>query len=364
MPALIEPCLATLVDAAPSGTRWLHEIKWDGYRLMAYLDRGVVVLRTRRGHDRTARFPTIAKAVARLPVTSAILDGEAVVDDEQGRPSFSALQVALGVREPRSHPGHKAAHEAVYYAFDLLWLDGEDLRGRALEERRSALEEILVDLEPGARLRLSEEVAGDGPTVLRHACAMGLEGIISKRRDCPYRSGRGRDWRKAKCTHRQELVIAGYLPRSDNARAVGAFVLGYYEAGALTYAGRVGTCFSATLAQTLWKAMQPLRGKAPELARKLPAAERKDVVWVRPELVAEVEFRGWTSPQSGNSTQVRESRGEPSTAAWASEIARSAAAAGPARAMRPWRNYSRWPGLRLRFVGCIASGRLSSSLMA
>jgi bifunctional non-homologous end joining protein LigD len=140
MPTLVEPCLATLVDAAPSGARWLHEIKWDGYRVIAHLARGEVVLRTRRGHDWTARFPTIAEAIGRLQVTSAILDGEAVVEDERGIPSFSALQAALGVREARSHPGHKAAHEAVYYAFDLLWLDGEDLRARPLEERRSALE--------------------------------------------------------------------------------------------------------------------------------------------------------------------------------------------------------------------------------
>jgi bifunctional non-homologous end joining protein LigD len=162
MPTLVEPCLATLVDAAPSGARWLHEIKWDGYRVMAHLARGKVMLRTRRGHDWTARFPTIAKAIARLPVTSAILDGEAVVEDERGIPSFSALQAALGVREARSHPGHKAAHEAVYYAFDLLWLDGEDLRARPLEERRSGLEGILVNVHTGAHLRLSEEVAGDG----------------------------------------------------------------------------------------------------------------------------------------------------------------------------------------------------------
>jgi bifunctional non-homologous end joining protein LigD len=128
--------------------------------------------------------------------------------------------------------------------------------------------------------------------VLRHACAMGLEGIISKRRDCPYRSGRGRDWRKAKCTHRQELVIAGYLPRSDNARAVGALVLGYYDAGTLTYAGRVGTGFTAAVAQALWRTLQPLRSKAPEFAKKLATVDRKDVVWVRPELVSEVEFRG------------------------------------------------------------------------
>ena len=137
---LIAPSLATLVDQPPSGVRWLHEIKWDGYRLIACVAQGEVVLRTRRGLDWTARFPTIAAAIARLPIAAAVLDGEAVVENERGLPDFSALQAALGVRNARGHPGYKTAPEAVYYAFDLLWLDGEDLRERALEERRSALE--------------------------------------------------------------------------------------------------------------------------------------------------------------------------------------------------------------------------------
>jgi bifunctional non-homologous end joining protein LigD len=293
-PKLIAPCLATLVNKPPSGTGWLHEIKWDGYRLIACVARGKVVLRTRRGLDWTPRFPTIASAIASLPMASAVLDGEAVVENEQGLPDFSALQAALGVRSAHGHRGYKAAPEAVYYAFDLLWLKGEDLRERTLEERRSALEALLIEVDRSAHLRLSEEVTGDGPTVLRHACAMGLEGIISKRRDWPYRSGRVKDWLKSKCTSRQEFVITGYLLRGDNARAVGALVAGYFD-GRLTYAGRVGTGFTADVAQTLFRTLQPLRSTAPGFAKKLSAADRKGVVWVRPELVAEVEFRGWTS---------------------------------------------------------------------
>jgi bifunctional non-homologous end joining protein LigD len=294
-PKLIAPSLATLVDQPPSGTRWLHEIKWDGYRLIACVAHGKVVLRTRRGLDWTARFPTIAAAIVRLPIAAAVLDGEAVVENERGLPDFSALQAALGVRNARGHPGYTTAPEAVYYAFDLLWLDGEDLRERALEERRSALEALLTQVRAGGHLRISEEVPGDGRTVLRHACAMGLEGIISKRRDCPYRSGRVKDWLKAKCTNRQEFVIAGYLPRSDNPRAVGALVVGYFEDGKLTYAGRVGTGFTADVGQALCENLQRRRSTAPEFAKKFSPADRKGIVWARPELVAEVEFRGWTS---------------------------------------------------------------------
>jgi bifunctional non-homologous end joining protein LigD len=131
--------------------------------------------------------------------------------------------------------------------------------------------------------------------VLRNACQHGLEGIISKRRDCPYRSGRGRDWLKTKCTNRQEFVVAGYVPRSDNPRAVGALVLAYYDGGRLTYAGRVGTGFTAETARALRKTLQPLSSDSPAFASKLPIADCKSVTWVRPELVAEVELRGWTS---------------------------------------------------------------------
>jgi bifunctional non-homologous end joining protein LigD len=180
LPSVIEPCLATLVDEAPSGVRWLHEVKWDGYRLLAHGADRKVVLRTRRGLDWTARFPSIAEAIARLPVASVVLDGEAIVENEQGMPDFSALQAALGVRNAHGHAGYKAAPEAIYYAFDLLWLDGEDLRPRPLEERRSALEALLIGIERSGHLRLSEGVPGEGPTVLRHACGMGLEGTLAR----------------------------------------------------------------------------------------------------------------------------------------------------------------------------------------
>jgi bifunctional non-homologous end joining protein LigD len=293
MPGWIEPCLAALVDKAPVGPRWLHEIKWDGYRLQPHVQNGSANLYTRGGHDWTERFPNIAEAVAALPVTSAILDGEAVVEGENGIPSFSALQAALGARDG---PGHKAAHEAVLYAFDLLYLNGRDYREQPLDIRRAALASLLSVSPAGGALRLSDHFEGDGDAFWRHACGMGLEGIISKRRDRPYRSGRGEDWLKIKCAHGEKFVIAGYLPLLGRKRAVGALVLGYYdEHGKLIYAGRTGTGFTAESAASLWAKLQPLRRADAPFPAGQPPGRSAGAVWVKPKLVAEIEFRGWTS---------------------------------------------------------------------
>jgi bifunctional non-homologous end joining protein LigD len=219
LPSFVEPCLATLRADVPAGERWVHEIKWDGYRLQIRVGAGEVTILTRRGHDWTDRFPAIRDAAKKLPVRAALIDGEAVVEVD-GIPSFSALQAALGAREG---PGHKAAHEAVFYAVDLLHLDGRDLQSEPLLKRKAALAEIV---SPGA-IRYSEHFDGEeGEALFRQLCLMGLEGVISKRRDCPYRSGRREDWLKIKCILAHEFVVIGYLSRSDSPKAVGALVLG------------------------------------------------------------------------------------------------------------------------------------------
>jgi bifunctional non-homologous end joining protein LigD len=292
MPGWVEPCLAKLVDKVPAGERWVHEIKWDGYRLQAHVKAGSVTLYTRRGHDWTERFPTVAEALRSLPVTTAILDGEAVVEAENGLASFSALQAALGAREG---PGHKAAHEAVLYAFDLLYLNGRDYRHESLEVRKAALASLLSILPVHNALRFSEHVDEDGDLVWRHACEMGLEGIIAKRRDRPYRSGRGEDWLKVKCVKRQEFVVGGYILLANRRRAVGALVLGYYEGDKLVYAGRVGTGFTGETAREIWAKLQPLRSETTRFAENLSVLDRRGALWVEPALVAEVEYRGWTS---------------------------------------------------------------------
>jgi bifunctional non-homologous end joining protein LigD len=275
----------------PAGDKWLHEIKWDGYRLLLRIEGRKVAILTRGGHDWTNRFPAIRDAALQLPVRAALLDGEAVVE-VNGVSDFSALQAALGARDG---PGHKAAIEAVFYAFDLLHLNGVDLQPAPLLKRKDALSELVAGLS-GA-IRHSEHLTEDGEALFRQASIMGLEGIISKRCDRPYRSGRGEDWLKIKCTQRQEFVIAGYLPRSDSTRSVGALVLGFYDGDKLTYAGRVGTGFTADRARSLWKQLQPLRTPESGFADRLPSLARKGVVWVRPELVAEVVYRGRTSDE-------------------------------------------------------------------
>ena len=258
MPDAIAPCLATLVDAVPRGEQWLHEIKWDGYRLIAFVRRGKARLTTRNGHDWTHRFPGIAKALGSLPVETAVVDGEAVIEDDKGLSSFSALQEALS--------DGRAADKAIFHAFDLLYRDGVDLRGLPLAARKDQLSELVPAGGEGA-LRFSEHIVADGEAMMRSACQLGLEGVISKARERPYRSGRNGDWVKIKCTARQEFVVCGYTPSSALSRAVGSLVLGYHENGRLTHAGRTGTGFTATTARDVFKRLQPLRIAKPRLRR-------------------------------------------------------------------------------------------------
>ncbi len=286
LPAFVAPCLATPADKAPQSDNWIHEIKFDGYRLQARLDNGKVKLLTRRGLDWTAKFPAIAEAVATLPATAALLDGELVVEGDDGVSSFSLLQQDL----------KDGRHDRmVLYAFDLLHLDGNDLKPQPLHARKQALARLLSKARKHGPLRLSESLTEPGPTLLKHACRMGLEGIVSKLADAAYHSGRGRDWIKTKCSDRQELVVAGFAPSSADAHAVGALVLGYYESGKLRYAGRTGTGFRHASARELYRKLKALKRDTSAL-QPVPKEERgvRAPIWVSPELVAEVDFHGWT----------------------------------------------------------------------
>ena len=245
--------MPTLVEKAPRGPEWLHEIKWDGYRLSAYLDHGAVMIRTRNGHDWTARFPTIATQLASLPIHSAVIDGEAVVLDDEGRSDFGALQAALG----KMGTGKAPADRAVFYAFDLLFLDGHDLRPWSLGGRRGAVESIL---DPTSRvLMLSEEIEGDGPTIFTHVCQHGLEGIVSKRRDAPHRSGRRNEWRKTKCVMSDTFFVVGY---EMTAGALASIRLAYYESGTLKAAGSVGSGLTRASAADLERRLKKCLGQA------------------------------------------------------------------------------------------------------
>ena len=286
LPAFVPPALATLSDKAPETANWLHEIKFDGYRLEARLDRGKVKLLTRRGLDWTRKFPAVAAAVAELPADKALIDGEVVVEGDDGVSSFSLLQQALSEGDDK---------RMTFFAFDLLHLDGHDLTPLPLTARKEALDELLGRTTKTSPLRFSASIDQDGPALLAQACKMGLEGIISKVADAPYRSGRGHDWLKTKCSDRQEFVIAGFAPSTADTNAVGALVLGIHEKGKLHYAGRTGTGFTHKVARDLFRKLKALAVKTAPLD-PVPKEERgvRGPVWVEPKLVAEVAFHGWT----------------------------------------------------------------------
>ena len=284
-PDFIEPQLATLVKTAPSGKRWVHEIKLDGYRLQARIEDGKVKLLTRTGLDWTERFgKEIVAEFRKLKVETGIIDGEVAVESGTGATDFSLLQQELSAGR---------SDRFTFYAFDLLYLNGYDLTGAPLLSRKEALQALLT--EAGQRLRYSEHFEDEGGLVLKHACRLSLEGIVSKIANAPYRPGRGRDWQKSKCSARQEFVIAGYVPSSVSDKAIGSLVMGYYEKGKLLHAGRVGTGYTNAVARSLMKTLNEYRIDKSPFDEKLAAVEKKDVVFLKPELVAEVEFRGWTA---------------------------------------------------------------------
>jgi bifunctional non-homologous end joining protein LigD len=284
-PDFVPPQLATLHDKPPDGAGWVHEVKFDGYRMQARLDNGKVTLLTRKALDWTSKFKPVANAVAELNADSALIDGEVVVEDGSGVSDFSALQDALKTSKS----------SFVYYVFDLLHLDGADLTGKPVLERKAALAKLLKGSDRNGVVRLSEHFEVSGAEMYRHACAHNLEGLISKRRDAPYRSGRSESWIKSKCHRGQEFVVAGYKDSTHLKGAIGALVLGYYENGKLRYAGRSGTGYSVATAQDLWRRLQPLRIAKPAFG-KLPDEERgRKGIWVEPRLVVEVAFAGWTA---------------------------------------------------------------------
>lgn len=286
LPPFIEPQLATLVDQAPEGDDWLHELKFDGYRILARLEKGQARLLSRRENDWTAKFVSIQKAVEALPIKSAMIDGEVAVPMADGRTSFQALQSALG----------GAKSDLFYYVFDLLYLDGADLTGEPLEARKAALKALVARAPAGTRLRFSDHVIGQGRAFFAQAAARQLEGIVSKRRDQPHHRGRSSGWLKIKAIQRQELVIAGFTDPEGSREALGAILVGYYDpAGALIFAGKVGTGFSQKLLRELRQRLAPLEQEDCPFAEEPPTAMvGRNPHWVRPELVGEVAFSEWT----------------------------------------------------------------------
>jgi bifunctional non-homologous end joining protein LigD len=284
LPTFLEPSLAAPCEKPPSGPKWVHEIKHDGYRIQTRIDARKVQLLTRKGIDWTERFTSIADAVRDLGLGSALIDGEIVVEDATGISSLNNLQADLQAgRQDRF----------CYFVFDLLYCEGFDLTHATLLDRKTLLQHILAGAA-SSQIRFSEHLEIDGPTMLEHSCRFGLEGIISKRKDLPHRSGRGEHWLKATCRAAQEFVILGYIVSTAASRTVGALALGYRANGQLVYAGRVGTGWSAAQASSFHDELERIKAKKPALKNPLPAGAEKGVVWVEPRLVCEVEFRDWT----------------------------------------------------------------------
>ncbi|MFP3609032.1 non-homologous end-joining DNA ligase [Paraburkholderia sp. DD10] len=290
LPATFKPQLATLVDSAPPGDQWSYEIKFDGYRVLARIDHGTkggaVKVFTRAGNDWTTKFSKQVKALEQIDLETAWLDGEAVVLDENGVPSFQALQNAFDSNRPQ---------DITIYLFDVPFLNGYDLRGVPLQQRRAILRALLEGVDDNV-LRFSNDFEFSAEDLLKSACDMALEGIIGKRRDSGYMSGRSSAWIKLKCRRRQEFVIGGYSEPSGSRAAFGALLLGVHDSkGKLQYAGRVGTGFDAALLRSVKKELDAHETQRMPFAAPPRERSRTPVHWVEPVLVAECNFAEWTS---------------------------------------------------------------------
>lgn len=341
LPAFVPPQMATLVDAPPEGDGWAHEIKYDGYRAMAAIGDGAARIYTRTGLDWSERFAPLLRPLIDLPCTSALIDGEIAVLDAEGRSSFSALQHALAGEGGRF----------VLYAFDLLWRDGTDLRPRPLLERKAALAELLKGASPEGPLFYSDHVVGNGEHVFDEARRLGLEGIVSKRAAAAYASERGRDWLKTKCGHGQEFIVVGWEPSPVKGKPFAALLMAEREDGRLAYRGKVGSGFSGADLERVWSRLAARATEQPAVD-DIPAPVRRLARFVRPELVAEIAFRGRSSDgliRQGSFKGLREDK----QAADVVDEARDGGDGG--REMTPRRGNANPPSRRQRAVTSVSS---------
>jgi bifunctional non-homologous end joining protein LigD len=286
-PKFVEPQLATLVEAPPAGMEWLHEIKFDGYRAEAAVGGGKAIIYTRTGLDWTDKFNGLARPFADLPCKSALIDGEAVVQDGEGRSDFGRLQNAIA----------EGKGGIAYYAFDLLALDGKDLRKLPLTERKARLAKLLEGQPAAGPIFYSDHVVGKGDETFRHACDLKLEGIVSKRADASYRSGRAKGWLKVKCGMGQELIVIGWQPSTVKGRPFSSLLVATRDEDKLVYRGKIGTGYGERELKSVWHELSSRAVKSPP-ADDVPPAIRRASKFVKPELVAEIEFAGWT--EEGN----------------------------------------------------------------
>jgi len=285
--AFTSPCLAQARKAPPSGAEWVHETKYDGYRVQALIEGRRVRLLTRTALDWTARFGVVAHELANLGVKDAALDCEAVVLDDNGISRFSALQAEL-----------KRGRDAriTLIAFDLLHLNGVEVAPLPLGERKQLLEKIVGDCSSAHGLvRTSTHLDGSGAEILKRMCSMGFEGIVSKRLDLPYRAGRNGDWIKVKCVMADPFVVIGYIPSKVAAGMVGSLALGFYDGRRLVYAGRVGSGFTEAEARAMSEGLAAIRADPPKLKTALTPEQCAGLVWIEPRLVAQITYRDVTA---------------------------------------------------------------------
>lgn len=302
LPAEVKPMLATLVTAPPTGD-WLYEIKWDGYRAVSFVEGGEARLISRNKIDLGGKFPELAGALAKIGVETAVFDGEIVVLDDKGRPSFQLLQNRAGLYSKRGQARKKPSGEpavALYYAFDLLYLNGFDLKGVPLTERKRLLQALLgrLDAEVAATIRYSDHVSGvgSGASLLKHARELELEGIMAKQAESLYQERRSEKWQKIKLVQQTDVVICGYTaPRKTRAH-FGALVIGVYREGKLEFVGHTGSGFNAKSLRETFELLQPLQTAKCPFAKK--PLTNEPATWVKPELVCEVNFSEWTDDGS------------------------------------------------------------------
>jgi bifunctional non-homologous end joining protein LigD len=291
MPREIHPMLATLVEEPFDDPLWFYEVKWDGYRAVVFINDGRTRLVSRNQNDLTGEFPEIAQALQELPVENAVLDGEVVALDEEGRPSFSLMQQRTGMTSPGTRGPRNLSLPIVYYAFDLLYLNGYNLMASPLEQRKALLQQA-IPAEKGF-VRYSDHYAEKGTALYGVARDKGLEGIVAKLRTGAYVQKRSREWLKIKITRRQECVIAGYTDPKGSRENFGSIVLGLYdENGKLVHVGNAGSGFTGATHAALWKKLNQLKTDKNPFGEKIESTRRPH--WLKPELVAEIKFSEWT----------------------------------------------------------------------
>jgi bifunctional non-homologous end joining protein LigD len=285
-----EPQLATLAKQPPAGDNWLHEIKYDGYRMGCAVSPKGVRLTSRNGLDYTAALPEIVADAKALPVTSALVDGEVVVLLEDGRASFQALQQAMGTG---LKTGGYERGGLMYLVFDLLEVEGESLLSLPLEDRKARLRD-LVERSGARRIRYADHVVGHGDAFFQQATKLGVEGIVSKRRDGVYQPGRRSGWLKIKCLRQQPFVVGGFTDQEGMIGGLGALLVGHYDGGRLVFAGRVGTGFTQKIAQGLLRRLRPLARTTSPFNPPPAGPLARTAHFVEPALVCTVAFAEWT----------------------------------------------------------------------